>query len=421
MTMVRLSTVHIRAALALRLGTQLATARLAAPYSTERERVKDAIGQKKTAEQASRPAERLGGGDTSSSQKPTSASGGGGGAAQNPRADETVESGEPFSHGEREADKQTKHSQDSPPPSGQREPQPEYAGRGKLSVGATPSSAERDQGVRNRDVGAVQDEDEKEKKKKEKKKKETDGEEAGRISRESRGQGGYSQTSMPPRTGAGLSSSSSGSAWLGSIVSRSIFGGGGGGGGAFVATAPAVVLLLASAGGRGLSTSAVALLRKKLSTEEENELGVRGQRPDGSSPQSSDPNSSANSDSEFDPAPAAARSKTTDGVGPGPSYERRASTGMPPSSVEDEMRASKSKDGALGQAGRGGDGAFDSLTARKQPQKGKGVWASVRDAVTPEEEGGKRDAGGGVLKGLKGLKGLKEGVQQVLGQSKKKQ
>ncbi|KAK0526502.1 hypothetical protein OC842_005165 [Tilletia horrida] len=415
MTMVRLSTVHIRAALALRLATQLATPRLAAAYSTERERMKDAIGQKKTAEQASRPAERLRGGDTSSSQKPTSASGGGG-AAQNPPADETVESGEPFSHGEREADKQTKHGQDSPPPSGQREPQPEYAGRGKLSVGASPSSAERDQGVRNRDVGAVQDEDE------EKKKKKTDGEEAGRISRESRGQGGYSQTSMPPRTGAGLSSSCSGSAWLSSIVSRSIFGGGGGGGGAaFVATAPVVVVLLASAGGRGLSTSAVALLRKKLSTEEENELGVRGQRPDGSSPQSSDPNSSANSDSEFDPAPAAARSKTTERVGP--SYERRASTGMPPSSVEDEMRASKSKDGALGQAGRGGDGAFDSLTARKQPQKGKGVWASVRDAVTPEEEGGKRDAGagGGVLKGLKGLKGLKEGVQQVLGQSKKKQ
>ncbi|CAD6888398.1 unnamed protein product [Tilletia controversa] len=293
-----------------------------------RDEVKAQVANKHTQETARRQKHNLG-----------SSKGGEEGPVEGPPASETIQQGGPFAHADERDTAEKKHG-------GSTHNRDEYAGRGKPSEGATPSSAEQE-GVKNRDLDTIGRER---------------AEEAGRIQRESRDTGGYSQSSgggtpTSPPTGAGLSAFSGElSKWFSKTTNT------------FLPTPPLLLLT------RSMSTSAAVSEEKEkdnssLSSEEDNSLHMRGQRSDGSSPQSgvdksSGPQRHTNEDV------SQTRSKTQSGVDP--SYKR--ASGMPSDASEEPTHPV-------------GGGGFDKQIARKQPGKDKGVFQSIKDSITPSSTG----------------------------------
>ncbi|KAE8216788.1 hypothetical protein CF327_g5 [Tilletia walkeri] len=202
------------------------------------------------------------------------------------------------------------------------------------------------------------------------------------MNRESRDTGGYSQTGggspTGPPTGAGLSA-------FGGAVST------------WFTMAPSHSIILASPSlhsfGRSMSTSsswAAASPKKEsssLSTEEENSIHARGQRPNGSSPQSGvDRSSGPQRESNDDVGHT--RSKTQSGVDP---HHKRAS-GMPSDPAEEAMNPVS-------------PGSLDT----KQPQKDKGVVQSIKDSL-PRREAEDTECNAVLSGGGEILKSIKEGV-----------
>ncbi|KAK0567056.1 hypothetical protein OC861_002927 [Tilletia horrida] len=281
--------------------------------TSAKDQIKEEISSKQTNQQARRQSE-LGASDQQVGEASPS-------TGAKSRADETVETGEPFSKGERTADKQTRHGKDDSSHADQ------HAGGGNRSVGASPSSAET-QGSRNRDANAVREEN---------------ADKAADIAKDSRQQGGYSQFSQ--------------------LFTSALF---------HVQSTPDLSTMrspflgLAS---HAFSTSA-RMMDDKLSTEEANSLKARGQRPDGSSPQS--PSTHDQPRSDDNPGKPS---------GVKPSYKR--AKGMPHDPT-DEAHPFGSSDKR--------DSDFESLTSRKQPQKDKSTLRSVKDAFTPDSMKGEAGA-----------------------------
>ncbi|KAE8234369.1 hypothetical protein CF326_g576 [Tilletia indica] len=326
-------------------------------YGRARDRVKDEVAKKHTKQTAERQS-NLG---SSKLDEGTHVDG--------PPAAETVEQGEPFPHSGDQGASQHGGSTSS-------RHRDEYAGRGKPSEGATPSSAG-EEGVRSRGV------------------REDNSQKAENMNRESRDTCGYSQTGggspTGPPTGAGLSA-------FGGAVST------------WFTMAPSHSIILASPSlhsfGRSMSTSsswAAASSKKEsssLSTEEENSIHARGQRPNGSSPQSgvdrsSGPQRESNDDVDH------TRSKTQSGVDP---HYKRAS-GMPSGPAEEAMNPVS-------------PGSLDT----KQPQKDKGVVQSIKDSL-PRREAEDTECnavlsgGGEILKSIKERVGKAKSIKERVGEA----